>query len=316
MAKRDYSIFTDLMEKYAQDQNPQDQTDTEQVDPNVNPDAIQTGQTIYDTSGQEYIVLDPNESGQRNIMPSDQQGQQIPTGVKTVNPDELSASYTTTPMTAKVAQDFANSCTQAADHIDEAVRTLQPFAQSESHELNTTFEKGYIDPLNELSGFLKLERRVVERDAHRIAQELENADINWSDFKDIMNDMNSAITEQDAKRLLESAEDMVNLILLHISMPEDVKVAAPKMSKVLPQFKTAQSGELQSFHEPVRFDKAKDTEEGLAIGESGFTDCMTALKELVDGGYSSVDIVLTLGERFDRQLANKVLAEARSTGLL
>jgi hypothetical protein len=62
--------------------------------------------------------------------------------------------------------------------------------------------------------------------------------------------------------------------------------------------------------------KGKENESGLTLGEAGFTKCMNRLKELVKGKYAVIDILLTLGEEFDRPLVNKVLDEARGNGIL
>lgn len=320
-------IFEDLARHYAQQNppqedggqaNPQDENgaDPEQVNPAVDTDSLQQGQVIYDLSGKEFTVLEPTPDGKKNIMPSDQIGQQVPQGIKQIGDDELGASFTTSPQASrKHAQQFGNACANAADHIEDAVREIQPFANQTSSELDTSFANGYIDPLNELAGFLKLEKMVSERSA-KIAQE--SPTMNWNDFDDILNEMHQSIANKDAKRLLENAEDLVDLVLMNVSMPEGTEISndVQKVAEILPAFKKAQMGDINSFHEPVSFAKEKDDESGLQIGSEGFGDCMTRLKEMVNKGYEVVDIILTLGEEFPRELANKVLAEAREKGVL
>lgn len=255
-------IFEDLARHYAQQNppqedggqaNPQDENgaDPEQVNPAVDTDSLQQGQVIYDLSGKEFTVLEPTPDGKKNIMPSDQIGQQVPQGIKQIGDDDLGASYTTSPQASRI-------CAQ------------------------------------------------------------EEPTLNWADFDDILGAMKFAIDKKDAKALMEAAEDMIDLILLNVSLPEDTDISqiVPKSAEILPAFRISQMGDLQSFHEPQTFSSGKDDESGLTVGEGGFGDCMARLKELLSGGYEVVDIILTLGEEYPRELANKVLAEAREKGIL
>ena len=323
-------IFEDLARHYAQQNppqedggqvNPQDENgaDPEQVNPGVDTDSLAQGQTIYDLAGIAYTVLEPTQDGKKQIMPADQQGQQVPKGIKQVEDNDLASAYTMSPQASrKHAQDFGNACSNASDHIEDAVRELEPFANQSSSELDTSFANGYIDPLTELAGFLKLERMVSERGA-KVAQVVgEELSINWNDFDDILEAMKFAISNKDAKSLMEAAEDMVDLILMNVNMPEgtDISQAVTKDAEILPAFKKSQMGDINSFHEPQTFSSGKDDESGLTVGEGGFGDCMTRLKKLVESDYEVVDIILTLGEEFPRELANKVLQEAREKGVL
>ena len=254
-------IFEDLARHYAQQnppqenggqENPQDENgaDPEQTNPGVDTDSLAQGQTIYDLAGIAYTVLEPTQDGKKQIMPADQQGQQVPKGIKQVEDNDLASAYTMSPQASKRAQE-------------------------------------------ELS-------------------------INWNDFDDILNAMKFAIDNKDAKSLMEAAEDMVDLILMNVSMPEgtDVSKNVPKVAEILPAFKKAQMGDINSFHEPQTFSSGKDDESGLMVGEGGFGECMARLKSLVESDYEVVDIILTLGEEFPRELANKVLSEAREKGIL
>ncbi len=327
MSHKDTSIFEDLARHYAQQnppqenggqENPQDENgaDPEQTNPGVDTDSLTQGQTIYDLAGIAYTVLEPTQDGKKQIMPADQQGQQVPKGIKQVEDNDLASAYTMSPQASrKHAQDFGNACTNASDHIEDAVRELEPFANQSSSELDTSFANGYIDPLTELAGFLKLERMVSERSG-KVSQS--DLSMNWNDFDDILNEMHQSISNKDAKRLLENAEDLVDLVLMNVNMPEgtDVSQTVTKDAEILPAFRKAQMGDINSFHEPQTFSGGKDDESGLTVGEGGFGDCMTRLKELLSGGYEVVDIILTLGEEYPRELANKVLAEAREKGIL
>lgn len=241
MTAKDFSLF----EKWAQDQ----QQNTEQDNPEIVPEMLQKGQSVYDVTGQEFTVLDDSDAGQKVIMPSNQQGQQIPTGIKQMTPEELSSSYTIQPQARKVLT-----------------------ADSEAYELN------------------------------------------WGDFADIVGEMRSAVDAQDMKRLMENAQDLMELIMLNVQVPADVDlhVAFNKVPKtaVHPAFRQAQFND-------IPMDKVKESEVGpITLGEGGFSKCMARLKELVAGKYDLTEIMLTLGEEFDRTLATKVLNEARENGLI
>jgi len=55
---------------------------------------------------------------------------------------------------------------------------------------------------------------------------------------------------------------------------------------------------------------------GLRIGQEGYVDVITAIQDMKDCGYETVDIVLNIGEMYPRELGERVLAEARRKGIL
>jgi len=54
----------------------------------------------------------------------------------------------------------------------------------------------------------------------------------------------------------------------------------------------------------------------LRLGESGYVEIITAIQDMQDAGYGTVDVVLNIGEMFPRELGERVLAEARRRGIL
>lgn len=75
----DTSVFLEVIQKYAQD---------------LDPTALQVGQSVYDASGQEMIVIaDPEDTTTKTLMPADQQGVSIPQGVTDVEEGELASQY-------------------------------------------------------------------------------------------------------------------------------------------------------------------------------------------------------------------------------
>lgn len=89
------SVYSEVLEKYAQDLSnetvtPGSQTDSQTMDPSQ----LQPGQPVYSPEGKEFVVLNnPAGETQKVIMPSDQQGSQLPQGVTTIDDTELSTEY-------------------------------------------------------------------------------------------------------------------------------------------------------------------------------------------------------------------------------
>lgn len=52
----------------------------------------------------------------------------------------------------------------------------------------------------------------------------EEPTVDWRDIRDIANDMNTAIESEDMQRLLESLEDMFNIAMLNVNVPEDMEI--------------------------------------------------------------------------------------------
>lgn len=68
-----------------------------------------------------------------------------------------------------------------------------------------------------------------------------------------------------------------------------------------------------SLETEMRMDKETD---GLRIGQDGFVEIMTAIQDMKECGYDTVDVVLNIGEMFPRDIGERVLAEARRKGVL
>jgi len=57
-------------------------------------------------------------------------------------------------------------------------------------------------------------------------------------------------------------------------------------------------------------------EDGLRIGQPGYVEIIDSIKAMKDIGYDTVDIVLNIGELYDREIGERVLAEARRKGII
>lgn len=61
--------------------------------------------------------------------------------------------------------------------------------------------------------------------------------------------------------------------------------------------------------------KEKDAS-GLRVGQEGYVDIMNSIRDMVDAGYDTVDVILNIGELYDRDMGERVLQEARERGIL
>lgn len=86
--KRSLGVFEAIITKYSQ------VAPTTPAAENLDPQAIQMGQSIYDQTGKEYVVVeDDPTTTYKTLMPADQQGAQMPEGVQTVEDSELQVDY-------------------------------------------------------------------------------------------------------------------------------------------------------------------------------------------------------------------------------
>jgi len=87
-----FSVFNEIIAKYAQD------TST-----NVIPEETQIGQSVYDESDAEFVIIEDDiNTTNKVVMPKDQMGVGVPQGVKTVEDTDLSSQYTVQPSSGQV----------------------------------------------------------------------------------------------------------------------------------------------------------------------------------------------------------------------
>jgi Ethanolamine utilization protein EutJ (predicted chaperonin) len=87
--RRPLGVFSAIIEKYAQ-AIPAETADGAALDPQ----SIQMGQSVYDSTGKEYLVVeDDPTTTYKTLMPKDQQGVDTPEGITTVDDSELSVDY-------------------------------------------------------------------------------------------------------------------------------------------------------------------------------------------------------------------------------
>jgi hypothetical protein len=255
----DLSIYEDLAHKYAQEQ------------PAMDPNALQVGQSVYNTEGKEYrVVENPEGTTSKVLMPVEQEDPNNPQ-VQTVEDAELATGYTVQP-----------------------AEGVQPVT------------------------------------ARRKAQE-----VDWSDIQSLALEVLAYSRREDLKGVTTAVEELTNILLSSMEVPAD---AFDKAGSVLPEFRPidlktfkvksaqAQVPETSVFPDVLGEEELQKTridlsdslkkDEDFSIGESGFVEVMKDIKDMLDTGYQTVDVILNIGERYPREQGEKVLAEARAQGIL
>ena len=78
-------VFAALIEKYSQ---------AAPVEVDLDPMQVQPGQSVYDPTGKEYLIVeDDPTTTHKTLMPADQRGKDVPEGITTVEDSELSVDY-------------------------------------------------------------------------------------------------------------------------------------------------------------------------------------------------------------------------------
>ncbi len=245
----------------------------------LDPTQLQVGQSVYDASGKEYrVVENPDGTTSKVLMPKDQQDPNNPT-VQTVEDSELAAQYNVQPPT----------------------------------ETTTT--------------------------ARKHAQE----DVDWNELQSLALELLAYTRRENLKQVLVQVEEITNLLLEHMEVPEGFFEKAG--SKVLPEFRQskvslnklkhpiarlrAQTVPETSVFPDVRSDQEhpevdtklntklkKDDDFEYSIGQAGYVDIMNDIRDMLDAGYQTVDVILNIGERYPREQGEQVLEEARRQGIL
>ncbi len=62
--------------------------------------------------------------------------------------------------------------------------------------------------------------------------------------------------------------------------------------------------------------QSTDETDGFRLGESGYVEIMRSIQDMKECDYQTIDIILNIGELYDRDLGTRVLEEARRRGIL
>ena len=70
------------------------------------------------------------------------------------------------------------------------------------------------------------------------------------------------------------------------------------------------------FSDPMSLDINLDISEISAEGKPGYSAAKSLILGMINSGYEDLDIMIKLGEEFDRDLAERVLADCRRKGII
>lgn len=139
-------------------------------------------------------------------------------------------------------------------------------------------------------------------------------DIDWDDIQSAAIDVVAYSRQQDAKGIIEALDYLNFLILDQVQVEEGVDMRSMFARIGRKQSDTEILAEFEKEVE-MEVEDVEDIEE-LGPGESGYTDIMHDIKTMVAEEIPVVDLVLAIGEKYPRSMGEKVLADARSRGIL
>jgi hypothetical protein len=272
------SVYDEVLARYAQNLStetvtPGSQNDSQTMDPSQ----LQPGQPVYSPEGKEFVVLNnPAGESQKVVMPSDQQGSQLPQGVTTVDDTELSSEYTlTSPSTETKIQSSRRRMYAGREPL---INTQEPDELEEITDMDddrpglqtcTIYRFGKTVQIVWGDGGTETFTAYTEDAAH-------------GDFVDFV----ERFRENYVKKTALRAE-------VHMNLPAGYATS----------ISTAEGS------------KSKESA-GLRIGQEGYVDIMTSIQDMVEAGYDTVDVVLNIGELYPRDIGERVLEEARERGIL
>lgn len=157
------SIYSSVISKYAQDLSTQTVTPGSQTDSQtMDPSQLQPGQPVYSQEGKEYMVLsNPAGESQKILMPSDQQGSGIPTGVTTVDDSELSTEYSLT--SPDTEQKVSRKRSEVHMNLPGGyARSISTGSSSPAKELQglKVGQDGYVEVMNSIKDMVEAGRYV------------------------------------------------------------------------------------------------------------------------------------------------------------
>ncbi len=280
------SIFTDLAESYSK-------TAQEQMDPNQ----LQVGQSVYDAAGEEMIVVeDPADTTNKVLMPAAEQGQATPT-VETVEDSELSTSYSVQPTT------------------DEGGGVTMPeMAETAGCDTPKKATNIHVITLDDVG---------VDKQAQ---EDFYDEEVDWDDIRSSAIEINAYSQQKDMRGLTIAVEEITNIILSHMEMPEDAVMPAmfarltskclarkAKKVEVLPEFRVAKVSKVEVLPEfkaskhalkkvSARLKKTEEFVKTAQVPETSVHPDVMSFHDVeenstsLDTGVNSDDPEMTLGE--------------------
>lgn len=321
------ALFEEIIRRYAQEQ--------ETV---LDPTQLQVGQSVYSPEGDEFMVLE-NAPDTTNVvlMPADQTGSPVPEGVQTVENPELATTYALQPQTGVTAR------------VKAVIRKLKEKDKDDSGKewgLYTSDGKKLLGRHPSEESARQQEEAIKAKGGSRLwAGYFDEDDPTFDDpppEKDRTRAPGFALDSPQDPEFPEWAPGSGNPRVPRydpMTYSQDTQTVAPQPSgPLMPNENPPRSERPLTRHltrggklhadisdlAPYR-ESGSPLEEGpgwgneedaLRIGESGYTEVMGDIRAMVDAGYSTIDVVLNIGELYPRDLGERVLSEARKKGIL
>jgi len=317
-------IFHELVRRYSQTEQPFD------------PSQLQVGQSVYGPEGNEYLVVE-NAPDTTNtvLMPADQAGAAVPEGVETLDSAELEMNYSLQPATGL-----------ATTAVIKKLREEDKDGSGKEWGLYTSDGSKLLGRHETKEDALQQEKAIKAHGGSRIiAGYVDEDNPSFSDPPDPTTKQVRAPDfahfgpqEPETPEWSPGSGGPRTPRYDPLTHSQDTQTSAPRPSgPVDPDDKPPRKerplrpylhegalrmdiGELEPYRQsgsPLENGPGWDSEEDmLRIGESGYTDVMNDIRALVDGGYSTIDVILNIGELYPRDLGERVLSEARKKGII
>lgn len=290
---------------------------SQQMDPNQ----LQTGQSIWDSAGKEWtVVADDPSQPYKTLMPAETSLSGVPEGVTPENVQNIRDEEVMSQFS--LSQDEQSSGVQMAEMADSGT-TMAAGKKGIDYKKKIKVDEPYPPEVIERAedwmrmdpGETNLENWKDMDNSKKTAQE----EINWNDLRDIVTDLYEAIEQKDFQGVVAGTEDLTEMIMMSVSMPDDLsedELDIPDMSSYLGSGAKLSQMVEEMLPEDEEVVNDEEFPYNLPEGKSGFVDAMNRVQSLRDEGFSNVDIILKIGEEFDRDIGEKALDEAKYQGIL
>ena len=268
---KSFALFEEVIRRYAQEGAPP-----------LDPNQIQVGQSVYDSKGDEFLVLeDPEGTTNKVLTPAGQTTAPVPGEVQTVEDTELASTYTVQPAMALQANGM-----RVGGYYDED----NPSYDDPPSETDHTRAPDFMTFGPQTNGGFKTEDGDVSRYDHTT----------HSPGSHTKAPETSGPINPDEKSP-SSEKPETSYLMRGAALQMDISGLAPYRETGSP----LESG--------PGWGKEEDA---LRLGESGYADIMNDIRAMTEAGYSTVDVLLNIGELYPRDIGERVLSEARKRGVL
>jgi hypothetical protein len=142
-------------------------------------------------------------------------------------------------------------------------------------------------------------------------------EVDWADIQSAATDVLAYVKGKDLSGLVEALDYLNFLLLGQLELPEDADIGT--MFEQAGR-RNSQVGVFAEFDKDIEME-VEDLDDLNEVdvstpGESGYTEIIQDVKNMIADGVPVVDLILAVGEKYPRSIGEKVLADARSRGIL